>query len=994
MNARAIFLLYSLFLIFQSPVHCQPFSSTLFTISDGLPSNYIFNIYQDHAGYLWVGTSNGLSRFDGVDFKNYNVSHGLPSVFVDRTYEDSKGRLWIGTRSGICELRGDSCHFTPVNDGRKIAFVSGFYEDDGQLISLTNQGAYVLDHNIWNKIPLMPGFENNLINGVVKQGSNLYFNYENKIIAKRDSLNIWKVIDEKKMEGSYYNRFVQNKGGLYVSRYHGLDQIVNDQLIPIAADSLISKLIYGSFGDTDGKIWLTLGEDGILIMSGLQVAPFFSHFKVDAKFISSVFHDRDGQTWVSTDVGILRLQEASFQQFDVELSQLTSPIRNLISLDGNRFFLSLESGDGLLVDISPGENSKLDISDRIHLGDFIDQSIHHSGIYWMVSRDGQLLGLQGSTPASNEQLVRIAGLKNVRHLAISPKTDKWFISTQSVVLSRNENMLDTLKDPESGQFIRDGAELLCTSKGILIGYSYLDGAFMINHDEKIVNVSDNLNLHQMEFGVQFREDREGSIWMTKAGAGLFKYKLLNDTAIQDQQHLTDREGLPDNQINDFCFDRNNNLWVLTNQTISVFKETDKLQWIHQIIPIDQSIKPADLQYSKLIQDNDGNVWIFGSKVLLKLNQVDFNKINLPPKIVFEKISLFTKSSWTDYTDSLLGYMALPENPLIPYHENSLQIGFKGIQLANASPKRYAYRLLPATDTWTDGGKENTVSFYRLDPGQYRFEVKVQNPGLPWSEPINYDFEIDTPFWLSKWFYLMVVLSGSGILIFTFQQRIKQIRTQEQFKLKVKDLELNALKVQMNPHFIYNALNSIQSLIVQTKNDEARNYIQKFARLLRQVLQFSGKELISLQQELSSVFLYLDIEMLRMGDEIIIQREIDPDLQQDEILIPPSILQPFVENALWHGLNNKEGLKKLYLVISKSGDWLKIIISDNGIGRTKAGHINSISSDDHLSMAVASITERLKLYNQDPQVGSVSYIDLYEDGIASGTTVTILVRLFE
>jgi ligand-binding sensor domain-containing protein len=975
-------------------MYCQPFSTTLFTTKDGLPSNYIFNIYQDHLGYLWAGTSNGLSRFDGVDFKNYNVSQGLPSVFVDRIYEDIQERLWIGTRGGICELRGDSCHFTPVNDGRKIAFVSGFFENDGQLIALTDQGAYVLDDGIWNKAALMPGFENSLINGIIKQGSSLYINYENQVLARRDSLNTWKVIAEKKEDGAYFNRLLENQGQIYISNYHGLDQIVHDQLISIATDSLHSKLIYGSFNDADGKMWFIMGDQGVMVMNGISDSLSFFHIKLHAKFISSVFQDKDGQIWLSTDIGVIRLQAAPYQKFDLELLRPGAPVRNLIPLDRNKFLVSLESGEGLIVDISRGENFEVSLGHRIHFNDFIDQSIFHANMHWMVSRDGQLMGLPDGNNATNKELVKLKDLENVRCLAINTKNEAWYVSTRSVVLRGSVNMLDTLKDPVTGQFIRDGAELLCSSDGILIGYSYLDGAFMVKPDQRLLNISDILNLHQMEFGVQFREDREGFIWMTKAGAGLFKYELLHDGTMQLLKHLTDHDGLPDNQIIDFCFDQNNHLWVLTNANISVFEESGDQKWIHEVIPVDQSIEATDLQYSKLILDGEGDVWTFGSNTLLKLNPVDFSKIDLPPKIVFEKISLFTESTWDNYTDSFLTYLAIPANPVIPFRENSLRIGFKGIQLVNASQRRYAYRLLPSTTEWTDGGTESTVSLYRLDPGNYRFEVKVQNPGLPWSDPIHYDFEIETPFWLSWWFYLVVVLTGSGILILTFQQRIKQIRTQEQFKLKVKDLELNALKIQMNPHFIYNALNSIQSLIVQTRNDEASNYIQKFARLLRQVLRFSDKELITLEQELSSVFLYLDIEILRMGDKIEVETKMEDNILQDEMMIPPSILQPFVENSLWHGLNSREGVKRLTLLISRTGDWLKVVVVDNGIGRTKAGQMQSISQENHLSMAVSSITERLKLYNQVPEIEPVSYVDLYEDGLASGTEVTISVRIFE
>ena len=221
----------------------------------------------------------------------------------------------------------------------------------------------------------------------------------------------------------------------------------------------------------------------------------------------------------------------------------------------------------------------------------------------------------------------------------------------------------------------------------------------------------------------------------------------------------------------------------------------------------------------------------------------------------------------------------------------------------------------------------------------------------------------------------------------------QLKARSEMQNQIREMEMKALKAQMNPHFIHNALNSIQSLIVNNRSHEASHYISKFAKLLRQVLENADKNLISLDKELYSLQLYVDLEKLRMNMDIDYSEEVDENVFASGLKIPPLILQPFVENALWHGLSNKTGNKKIIVSVKEKENWIICEITDNGIGRKKSAESSKPFPEGSFSKAINITSQRLSDFNQSPGIEPVSFIDLEENGKVSGTAVIIRIRSF-
>lgn len=236
-----------------------------------------------------------------------------------------------------------------------------------------------------------------------------------------------------------------------------------------------------------------------------------------------------------------------------------------------------------------------------------------------------------------------------------------------------------------------------------------------------------------------------------------------------------------------------------------------------------------------------------------------------------------------------------------------------------------------------------------------------------------------------------------IFIFAMGLGLLMKRREDQRAVLTKEMEktkMRALQTQMNPHFIFNSLNSIRSYMLKNETKEASGYLSKFSRLIRQILEYSSEEYITLKQELQVLDLYVQIEQLRFRDEFGFEIDAEESIEQDELMVPPLIVQPFLENAIWHGLMQKEGKKRIHLLVRDEGTRLKIIVRDNGIGREESSRNKTGVPKETKSMAIDLTTQRIEMLEEkelDAAEKKVSIIDLYnEDRSPAGTEVRITI----
>lgn len=329
---------------------------------------------------------------------------------------------------------------------------------------------------------------------------------------------------------------------------------------------------------------------------------------------------------------------------------------------------------------------------------------------------------------------------------------------------------------------------------------------------------------------------------------------------------------------------------------------------------------------------------------------------------------------------------------LSFRQNRIDIYFNLLDFRGGQNVKYFYYLEGVEKGWIETNRPE-VLYNALPPGKYKLHVKAMDAGgNEIKQQISLPIIIHPPYWQTWWFKALIVLVIAGLIYLLFKQRIKLVRNKSAIKQQMAELEAKAIRAQMNPHFIFNSLNAIQECIVTEQVDAAYDYLSRFSKLLRMVLDNSEKNFITLNSELETISLYLSLEALRFSQAFSYTLETNNALDKDDVSIPPLLLQPFVENAIWHGLINKAGDKKLSLRFDEKDGYLECVIEDNGVGRKKAAEIknNKMGSARFESKGTKLALQRIEVLNRE-RAGSASIetIDLYDEaGNATGTRVIV------
>lgn len=370
------------------------------------------------------------------------------------------------------------------------------------------------------------------------------------------------------------------------------------------------------------------------------------------------------------------------------------------------------------------------------------------------------------------------------------------------------------------------------------------------------------------------------------------------------------------------------------------------------------------------------------------NLNNFNKFDFTVKPVINTITSDTTVIYI--RDSKKSELSLP------YHHNNLSFLFSAQEFFLPESIQYAYQLVGIDEGWQYTNALNRkINYTNLPPGKYSFKLKAQIEGGNWSgEELIGSIEIVPAFWQRPSFRLAIALLAIGIAITLVHLRITSIRNKEEqktrFEKELLELEAKALRMQMNPHFIFNSLNSIKSIIDKNENEKAAMYLTTFSKLIRILFQNSDKREVSLYEELETCRLYTTLEKMRFGDKVNFIFDVDETLDLKDIKVPALILQPFIENAIWHGLVPTEDGGRIVVSVQQKGTAVECIIDDNGIGRALSGKFKAAYQTDHQSKGITLTQKRLELdkilNNREDDIKITDKIK-EADG-CRGTTVTL------
>ena len=332
-----------------------------------------------------------------------------------------------------------------------------------------------------------------------------------------------------------------------------------------------------------------------------------------------------------------------------------------------------------------------------------------------------------------------------------------------------------------------------------------------------------------------------------------------------------------------------------------------------------------------------------------------------------------------------------------YDQNRMEFQFVTNAFRHQGDLIYKYQLEGLSGNWQETTFENnSVKYSSLPHGDYTFKVKAINENDISSEILMYNFSISQPFWKTWWFFLLFTFLGASSTILFFVMTTRRLKQRTELKNQIKSSEITAIKAQMNPHFMFNALNSVQDLIMQKDIRGSNIYLGKFADLMRKTLEISSENYIPLCEEVEILGLYLDLEKLRFGDEFtsVINCTFSSE-RRLELQVPAMLLQPYVENAIKHGLLHKSGKKEVVISFFEHESRLICEIVDNGVGRKKTAEINQRREKSHRSFSTNANKKRIDLIRESTgQDISLDIIDLYEGDVAIGTKVVFKFQLTE
>jgi ligand-binding sensor domain-containing protein len=951
-------------------------------IAEGIPSSEVYESYQDKAGYLWLATDAGICRYNGISFTTYTTLNGLPDNTVFHIQEDSEGKIWVQTFTGEVSYFKDN-RFWPIDanpslmqlfgNGQKTQytfFVNG--NDDivigglyvGGCYSLLKNENYARLHQIRApfSLPAARQIWTDDQGHWYACGEGLYVDPYAEILHHGHHV---KIPVGYSMSVGINMRVLRSKDDhLYFSHRQTVYEV--DTAGHVTQYEFPGPII-GIVQDLSGDIWVNMLQKGtIRYAKGDLSIPGINY--LDGYSVSYVLQDAEKGYWFST-VGKGLFYRAGLEFGYCTVSEGLPPfaIGAMAPLGSDQVFLGQAFCTITL--ISSRADGTFSINSGV-IGKYDEITVEAAGVF-----NDKLYSNTDFTYYNDTALKPIGATGAPRHLkgsAVHPRGDTLIGFSHSSVIWMDKN-LQIIKSCFTPERITSACyqENMLWFGGLTGLWKCVDTTF-VYYGEKYPGLNTRID--------DMVTDGEGRLWISTRGDGVFV--IANDTV----HHFDKKSGLNSNTCRSIACDEKNNIWVATNHGISVISDYNRFTGAANInrFDITDGLLSDEVNF---IEVKDATVWMAGPEGIC---WVPTNKllINLTPPPVYIN-SILNGQDTLPVTDTII----------LDYDYSDRRIRFicEGISLRNAAKVSFRYKLVGSVDYWVTT-QSREITFSNLPPGDYTFILYALNGnGIPSLQPAMLQIHVNTPFTQTWWFYTLIAIAVSLVLYLLARYRANTIRRKAVVKSeeeqRMAELRLSALRAQMNPHFIFNAINSIQHYILHKDSDKAYSYLAKFSKLIRLVLDQSLSKTITLRQELEILGLYLELEKLRFEKPITFAVNVSSDIDQSGIRLPGMLIQPYVENAIWHGLlplKDRDGI--LTISITEEGENLLIAIEDNGVGR---GASEGTQKDpERRSYGMLITGERLKLMGRpDFNVNRVAIIDMRDESDKpKGTRVEITISL--
>jgi len=966
---KSILLLFS-YLTIQYNCLAQKPVYKHYNTENGLAGNSVYSILYDNEGFIWLGTDYGVSKFDGKNFVNYTLTNGLSDIQILKIKQDSKGRIWFLGFNGTVSYWHNGKIFNANTDSSLKEIISensfrDLYEDDEHDLWFIS----LIETLIYRSPKIIHKF--NGYPALILKSSKGYISNNSNCIRIIDKLN--KSNETINLKYRYIGAGSSSNLGLKKVFFISKNGVVYQ-------NDTIQKLII-PFNRTFNNIRISnmlLTKDSLLFLCAIGKGLYCYNLKktnsepiiyLKNKLINDVTIDDEGNIWSTTlDDGVFMIPNYSNEVslFDKESG-----------MDNNKILALCKLKNDLIIGVFPNKLYSLTEKKIKPMSIAIEKSnnkiiqIKSNGDDIWISLE---FGFFHKNKKNNNYLYEKRNdksfkVQNVKDMYIGKKELLMATANGSLAIKLASNKLARRITP--GTFRTYSIFEDYTGK---IWYGSISGLQSINGNIKQNHAIENKLLANRINAIV--ETADSTLVLATNGFGILFYKkgklILN---------VTEKNGLSSNICKKvMLFD--NSIYLITNNGISILQYSKGK--INDIKILNTNNYLHTNEINDLVIDSN-YLYIATNNGLLTIEK---DIINLA--VIKKPIFYITEFG---VNDSLFSHEKFTE---LPFNKNNVRIKYIGIYYQQPNAVLYRYRL-KNNQEWTLTNK-SILEFPFLEPDNYKFEIQAKIIGGNWTESKLINFEIKFPFYKQTWFVTILITFSILCLIIFFRFQIKKINKRQAEKDEVENtiakLKQQALQSLMNPHFIFNVMNSLQQFINVNNKESANRYLSNFAKLIRLNLDISSKQFIFIEEELSYLKLYLSFEQLRFGQNLKYEIIIDPIIDVSDSYIPVMMIQPFVENAIWHGILPTQTIGKISIsIIQIAPDLIKVSIEDNGKGIKEEFLTNNEKVSYAKNHALSMTDDRLKLIAKTTNHKlTIQFKYKYPDKEMKGTIAEILLPI--
>ncbi len=983
---RKLLLQIFLLLFCISQGSAQEFSYRHYSIPDGLVQSQVTCLFQDSHGYLWIATKGGVSRFDGIEFKNFSRSDGFFKTIVDQIIETDDGYIWFCSNSGFTCWNGQTMtdYPTPLIKNPfnlHVSWQSGrnelttfllYYQSDIEVLKFAN-GHYSKKTFDFKS--------QNIAGNPFAQYTVLYDRHWKRVLLSTEQEGLQILRDNKIIPFPGNTSAIQHinsdrDGNIYAWMNNKLFRVEEDHITYILdPGGIVNPEITHVIQNQSGIFYLQNQVGRIAEFGHGQMIQ--DHFRFP--IITCLYIDRNNSLWIGTEAGLYHLLSRAFINF-VPATTGILPCVWSIAEDRKKNIWFASFSDGLAY--YDGRNFKKihEYEDMVRFKQYslyMGSIVDHKGNILLT--DNQHGGIRFDGKYFS-QLFTTSGERACFFLYEDTTNNCLLAGTTKGLLLRSAPGKEKLLGVHPGG--KNSSNIICINKDKLGRYwlGGFHGISLYDHGEVIQLPSKKIPFDKG--GNTMTTDKLENIWIgNEEGLFLYDFKAIH-------------------KINHPFLHTFITALTLVGDTGLLIGSVSGLDWLDLKAYYSGKIKlrhfdrnngfqGIEVGQNGFFRDSKGYYWIPTSDRVVRFDPRQIKQNGSLPAIFIKTIEVLSeRMKWEELPGSIE-----PGNVIrLNHNQKNVRFSFIGINQSDPEKVKYQYKLAGYDEGWSQPDNSRSVVYTNLPLGNYTFLVKACNEDGIWNEePASLKFRVVPAFWQAWWFWVLLFILGSGSFLFlgytiTIRKKRMQQEKLEQEK-KLAELQLISMKNQIDPHFTFNAMNAIASVVLKEDKEMAYRFFMKLSALIRSILVSGDKLTRTLGEELTFVTNYLEVEKFRFKEKFEYTLDFNGQLESEEE-VPKMVVQTYVENAIKHGLMHKEGTGHLWVQVFPEQEGLRILITDDGIGREKAKEY-SIHSTGKGLVILNGYYEYFRTFKKKNILHEITDL-LDAGGNASGTKVEIFI----